>query len=166
MSVWGTRGQSGAPHLVMPMTVEPNKPRLCHDERFLNLWMRTPPITNIPRYVDPNHFQAKLDDKSGYDHVSLTEDSRTFFGLFWKGWYLVYNTLPFGCSPSAYVYHTTGLGPTHFIRSQGVPASQYINDHHLGQLRLPDSSSWSNLDLAIAAVFIASLVLVSCGYFI
>ena len=103
-----------------PMTVEPNKPRLCHDERFLNLWMRTPPvsfdpITDILRYVDPNHFQAKLDDKSDHYHISLTEDSRTFFGLFWKGWYLVYNTLPFGWSPSAYAYHTTGLGPTHFI---------------------------------------------------
>ena len=79
---------------------------------------------------------------------------------------MVYNTLPFGWSPSAYVYHTTGLGPTHFIRSQGVPASQYIDDRHLGQLRLPNSSSWSNLDLANAAVFIASLVLVSRGYFI
>ena len=27
------------PHLVLPLTVEPTKPRLCHDARFLNLWM-------------------------------------------------------------------------------------------------------------------------------
>ena len=45
MSVWGKRGQCEPPHLVMPMTVEPNKPRLCHDERFLNLWMRAPPVS-------------------------------------------------------------------------------------------------------------------------
>ena len=52
-------------------------------------------ITDIPRYVGFNHFQAKLDDKSGYDHIALTEDSRTYFGLYWKGWFLVCNTLPF-----------------------------------------------------------------------
>ena len=45
MSVWGKRGQCEPPHLVMPMTMEPNKPHLCHDERFLNLWMRTPPVS-------------------------------------------------------------------------------------------------------------------------
>ena len=55
-------------------------------------------ITDIPRYVEFNHFQAKLDDKSGYDHTALTEDSRTYFGLNWKGWFLVYSTLLFGWS--------------------------------------------------------------------
>lgn len=32
---WGRVGQVEAPHLVMPITVEPSKPRMCHDERFL-----------------------------------------------------------------------------------------------------------------------------------
>ena len=68
------------------------------------------------------------------------------------------NTLPFGWSPSAYVYHTSGLGPSHFIRF----------DRHVGQMRLLQryNSNWSNIDLAKAAAFIASIVMVSCGYFI
>ena len=86
LSIWGKEGEHEPPHLVMPITVEPSKPRMCHDERFLNLWMKTPsvsfdPITDLPRYVDPNHYQSKLDDKSGYNHFLLSEDSRTFFGL-------------------------------------------------------------------------------------
>ena len=157
----------------MPITVEPNKPRMCHDERFLNQWMNTPhvtsdPITDIPHYVDQDHFQMKLDDKSGYDHILLTQESRKYFGLFWEGWLFVYNSLPLGWSPSSYVYHSVGLGPSHFIRTKRVPLSQYINDHHIGQLRLPQEhpNIWSNMDLAKASSFIAALVLVSCGYFI
>ena len=91
--------QCDPPHLVMPITIEPSKPRMCHDERFLNLCMNTPNIsfnhiTDISRYVVGfNNFQAKLEDKSGYDHIALTEDSRIYFGLYWKGWFLIYNLL-------------------------------------------------------------------------
>ena len=61
LSIWGKEGECNPPHLVMPITIEPSKPRMCHDERFLNLWMNTPSvtfdhITDIPRYVDKGHF--------------------------------------------------------------------------------------------------------------
>ena len=131
ISIWGKQGECEPPppHLVMPITIEPSKPRMCHDERFSNLWMDAPHltfdrITDIPRYVESNHYQTKLDDKSGYDHFMLTEESRTYFGLCWKAWCFVFNTLPFGWSPSAYVYHTSGLGPSHFNRSNNTPLSQ------------------------------------------
>ena len=173
LSIWGKEGEVEPPHSVMPITIEESKPRMCHDERFLNLWMDTPhvsfdPITDIPRYIESNHFQSKLDDKSGYDHILPTEDSREYFGLYWKGWFFVFNSLPFGWSPSAYVYHNVGLGASQFIRSNRVPLSQYIDDRHIGQLRLARGhpNIWSNLELAQASVFIAALVLVSCGYFI
>ena len=128
LSIWGKEGECELPHLVMPITVEPSKPRMCHDERFLNLWMITPhvtfdPITDISRYVDQDHFQTKLDDKSGYDHILLTQESRKYFGLFWEGWFFVYNSLLFGWGPSSYVYHSVGLGPSHFIRTRRVPLS-------------------------------------------
>ena len=98
MSVWGRKRECEPPHLVLPLTIEPTKPRLCHDERFLNLWMNMPKvsfdqISDLPYYVDKGHFQSKLDDKSGYDHSLLTKESRKFFGLFWKGWFLVYKSL-------------------------------------------------------------------------
>ena len=75
---------------------------------------------------------------------------------------------PACCSPSVYIHHSTGLGASHFIRSNGVPVSQYIDDRQVGQLRLLPcfSSDWSDLDLANAAVFISAFVFISCGYFI
>lgn len=71
--VWDEVGKVDPSHLVMPITVEPGKPRMCHDERFLNLWIRDCPfevdsITVLPRYVASGHFQTTFDDKSGYDH--------------------------------------------------------------------------------------------------
>ncbi|KAK3700587.1 hypothetical protein QZH41_001585 [Actinostola sp. cb2023] len=153
MSVWGKVDQVDPPHLVMPITIEPTKPRMCHDERYLNLWIRDLPLTldyisNLPRYVGRGHFQTTMDDKSGYDHVLLSPERRTYFGLHWGG-----------------------LAATSYVRSLGVPCSQYIDDRHVGQLapRLDFASlvsSWSDLELAEAACFICASVLTSLGYFI
>ena len=90
-------GSVEPPHLVRVITVERSKPRMCHNELFLNLWIKDSPssldyITNLPRYVGLNHFQTNLDDKSGYDHVPLHLRSRSFFGLEWEGYYFVYRT--------------------------------------------------------------------------
>ena len=92
-SIWGKVGDCEPPHFVMPITIESSKSRMCRDERFLDLWMDTPPvsfdkITDIPRYVAPSHYQPKLDEISGYDHILLTEESMKFFGLCWIGWFL------------------------------------------------------------------------------
>lgn len=176
ISVWGKVGECTPPYLVMPLTVEPTKPRLCHDERFLNLWVKDSPFTldyisNLPRYVGKDSFQTTIDDKSGYDHVRLAENSRKFFGLQWQGVYYLYHTIPFGWKASAYIYHTIGMGATSYIRSLGVPCSQYIDDRHVGQLttcrKSPKSTTaWSDFELADAAAFIAAAVLISLGYFI
>ena len=53
--VWEEVGKVHPPHLVMPITVEPSKPRMCHDERFLNCWIKDCPftldyITDLPQY--------------------------------------------------------------------------------------------------------------------
>ena len=37
--VWGKVELHKPPYLVLPLTVEPSKPRLCLDTRFFNLWM-------------------------------------------------------------------------------------------------------------------------------
>lgn len=83
---WGRVGQVKAPHLVMPITVEPSKPRMCHDERFLNLWIKDCPssldyLSDLPRYSGSGHYQTVCDDKSGYDHICLSPSSMTLFGL-------------------------------------------------------------------------------------
>ena len=64
-------------HLVLPMTIEPQKPRLCINARFLNLWMVDTPfsletLVGVPRFVYPNSYMSKIDDKPGYDHILLS----------------------------------------------------------------------------------------------
>ena len=54
LSVWGQIGKVTPPHLIMPITIETSKPRMCHDERFLNSWITDLPFSldymcNIPR---------------------------------------------------------------------------------------------------------------------
>lgn len=171
---WGKEGECEPPHLVLPLTVEPTKPRLCHDERFLNLWIRDLPfkldyITDLPRYVLPGHFQTVFDDKNGYQHVLLHQSSFTFFGFQWLGWYFVFRVLPFGWKASAYLYHTLGLAVTGAIRSWGVPVSQYIDDRHAGQLMRPSGSCdprTTSRDRGEAAAYIACSLLIRAGYFI
>ena len=134
---WGFIGQVQSPHLVMPITVEPTKSRMCYDERFLNLWIRDLPLllgylSDLPRYVGPGHFQTVCDYKSGYAHLLLTPTSRTMFGLRWDGCYFVYASLPFRWKASAYVYHSTGLVAPSYIRTLKIPCCQYINDRYNG----------------------------------
>ena len=173
LAVWGRVGEVTSPHLILPLTVEPSKPRLCHDERFLNLWIKDLPfkldhLPDLPRYVLPGHFQTSFDDKSGYQHVLLHPSSRTFFGLEWNGVYFVFCTLPFGWKASAYIYHNLGLAVTSAARSCGVPVSQYIDHRHVGQLcRAPASSTLPpDRVLAEAAAYILCYLLIEAGYFI
>ncbi|KAI8513267.1 hypothetical protein Bbelb_099060 [Branchiostoma belcheri] len=73
LEVLGRVGEVDPPYLtVMPLyiVVEPTKPRLCHDERFLNLWTRHIPfkldkLSDVMRYVYPGAYQVVCDDKSG-----------------------------------------------------------------------------------------------------
>ena len=87
LSIWGKVGFVSPPHLVMPLTVEPTKPRLCHDERSQSLDQGPPPHfgLHLPRYAAHNHFQSTMDDKSGYDHVRLSPKKQDIFrfGMVW-----------------------------------------------------------------------------------
>ena len=49
LDVWGRVGEVTPPHLVLALTLEPSKPRLCHDEQYLN-------IPDLPKHVLPGHF--------------------------------------------------------------------------------------------------------------
>ncbi len=70
ISLVGRVGEVAPPHIVLPVTVELSKPRLCHDARYLNLWMSDNPfsldtLNDVPRNVTKDSFQTVLDDKSG-----------------------------------------------------------------------------------------------------
>lgn len=105
----------------------------------------------------------------------MTDDSRTFFGIQWGGWFFTYNTLPFGWKISPYVYHSTGLVATNFLRSMNIPCLLYIDDHHNGQLQVPlDKGPYlanPRLDrrrfvASQSALFIVVYYLVCLGYFL
>ena len=81
----GGVGEVTPPHIVLPLTVEPMKPWLCHDACNLNLWLCDLPfaldkLRDLPQYVSKDTFQAIIDDKSGYDHLLVPAYSRTVQG--------------------------------------------------------------------------------------
>ncbi|KAK3739214.1 hypothetical protein QZH41_007834 [Actinostola sp. cb2023] len=132
-------------------------------------------LSDVPRYVGQNHYQSILDDKSGYDHLFLTPESRSFFGIEWGGWWFVYNTLPFGWKISPFVYHTTALVSSNWFRSIGIPCSIYIDDRHNGQLQVARThgafASLTSVDeynqaSAKSALFIVAYTLIELGYFL
>ena len=121
------------PVCIMPLTLEPTKPRLCHDERYLNLFIKDSPfrldtLKEAPRFIEQGDLLSTTDEKSGYDHVTLTERSKTFFGVIFQGWVMQYTTLPFGFKASCFVYHTIGQVVTSYLRSLGMPVLGYIDD--------------------------------------
>ena len=132
-------------------------------------------LLDFPGYVGVDTYQTILDDKSRYDHLLLTVKRRTFFGIQWRGWYFVYNTLPFGWKISHFVYHSTGLVVSNFFGSMGIPCSLYIDDWHNGQLQIPPNlganANLANLDehnltAAKSAIFLVAYFLIKLGYFL
>lgn len=55
--VLGKIGECDMPRVVMPLLVEPSKPRLCLDGRYLNLWIKDSPfrletLNDVHRLID------------------------------------------------------------------------------------------------------------------
>ena len=76
---------------------------------------------------------TSVDHKSGYQHVSLRENCRQYFGIQWRGYYLVYATLPFGFKASCFVYNSMGEMMVSHGRSLGVPSLVYIDESFNGE---------------------------------
>ncbi|XP_077993129.1 uncharacterized protein LOC144447097 [Glandiceps talaboti] len=171
VSVWGIVGRDPSPHIVMPITVEPTKPRMCIDMRYVNLWTTSCPfkldkLIEVSRYLDKSDYHFKCDDKSGYDHVLIEPKDRTYVGFQWAGVWYVNNTLPFGWKLSAYIYHTLGYCVTSYARSLGVPCIQYIDDRHGGGLKPGKETEWDSCQRAQAAAYILCKIAIQAGYFI
>ena len=115
---------------------------------------------------------TKCDDKSGYNHVSLSPSSPTYVGFQWNGFWFVCTTLLFGCKISLYIYDTISLVASGYLRACGIPCSLYIDDRLNGEL-LTCQGPWSVLpesrgqeykfSAAISSYCILSL-LVDLGY--
>ena len=178
VKVWGQVDVSEPPYLVLPLTVEPAKPRLCLDARFVNCWMKDSPfsldkLNDIKTYVYKGSHMTKCDDKSGYDHVSLTKGSQAYFGFEWAGWWFVSTTLPFGWKESAFIYQTLGSAVSSFLRNLGIPCSLYIDDRLVGEIMTP-VGPWSlavdkrpkdfSLKAAQTAIYLTCYIVIALGY--
>ncbi len=140
----------------MPITVEPKK--LCF------LWTISP---IYPAMLFLVTFKQRSTTRVAMTTCIFIPPVPPFFGLEWEGWFFVFTTFPFGWKASAFVYHSIGMAATSYIRTLGVPCSQYIDDRHWGQLGLSSSQSpHSGFALAEMAAFIACTILISLGYFI
>lgn len=173
--VWGKVGEVAPPHVVSPLTVEPTKPRLCINMQYINCWMKDTPFTldslvDIPRIASEGSHMSKLDDKSGYDHVMMTENSLTLLGFEWEGWYFVAKTLPFGWKNSAFIYHTLNLQAVSYLRQLKVAILLYIDDRWVeqwkGMLRLPYQSPAESKLRARMAIYMAAELFTRLGYFL
>ena len=180
LQIWGKVSEVDPPWLVLPLLVEPGKPRLCIDARFLNLWMKDSPftldtLTSVPAMVYEHAHMSKIDDKSGYDHVFISRDSRQYFGIQWNGWWFVCTVLPFGWKNSPYIYQTLGMVSTNYFRELGITCLLYIDDRLTGEIfhytgrwsRVPALRSQTfSYEAANSALFVVCRLLIGLGYFI
>ncbi|CAC5388722.1 unnamed protein product [Mytilus coruscus] len=78
ITVLGRVEECEPPFLVLPITIEPSKPRMCHDERFLNLWIKDYPFSLDTLREVPREFREELkywrflDDWEGFSWRSET----------------------------------------------------------------------------------------------
>jgi hypothetical protein len=125
------------PRCVLPLGVEPNKPRLILDARFVNLWCEPPEmqydtLREFQRGIRQDDWMFSLDFKSGYHHIKLKESSRKFFGFEWEGTYYTFNVLPFGWNVSPYVFNTLSTLLAAFLRERGHHSLVYLDDFGFG----------------------------------
>ena len=170
--VWGKVGEVDPPHLVLPIGVEPSKPRKLHDARFLNLWCVDVPfkfegLHLVPDLASSGEFAFNIDHSSGYWHVALTQDSWTFFGFEWKGVYYTYTVLSFGWKVAPMIYNSFSgemMGFTRRLHMRGL----YLLDDSLGlPLRGPRwGADPDPRGSAHAAIYVIACIMVGLGYFV
>ena len=160
------------PVLILPLGVEPAKPRLIYDARYLNLFFRHLPfkmdtVGKVPQIAWQNMFLFSLDHKAGYLHVPIHKESWKYLGFEWNGEIYVYSCLPFGTSFSPYVYHTLHEAIASYLRGLGIPNVVYIDDSLAGtQLKFRDANEVVQYQSANRALYVAAYVYFLCGFFI
>lgn len=102
------------PFLILPLIVEPRKPRLCFDARWANLWFPSPKfrfdtLRDFQRGVRRNDWMFSIDHKSGYQHVRMHPSAHPYLGFSWRGRWYRYRVLPFGVAPACYIYQSLSL---------------------------------------------------------
>jgi len=125
---------SATPEVVAPLLVEEEKPRLCYDGSYLNLFCEDRKysmdgVAKVPVVGWEGMFQYSLDHKSGYHHVPLHKSCWKYFGFKWNGEYYAYTVLPFGWKNAPYIYSTLTESTARYTRSIAPsPILTWIDD--------------------------------------
>ena len=133
------------PHLVLPLSsVFSKKKRLVVDaSRALNGYLldravRLQDLRDIPNMLKPGMVQAVDDLDSGYWHLAIAPEHRTFLGISIKeenseqNIFFVWNVLFLGVKDAVYIF-TLILKPVRaFLASLGIPFLIYLDDAWIG----------------------------------
>ena len=159
------------PLVVSPLGVEPKKPRGLWDGRYVNEFCRDIPFNmdnaaKVAEIAWINAYLFKLDHKNGYFHVPIHENSRKYFGVYWKGTYYVLTVLPFGWKSSPLIYHSITEAVNMYIRSLGIPMLGWIDDMlGITEQLYRDSSDHTQFESAMRAMVVVTIILFKAGYF-
>jgi hypothetical protein len=124
MRALGRVGEVPPPRVVCPLSVEPRKPRLVCDGRYVNLFQQPPSfaldsVHDVARAATPGALLSVWDHKSGYFHVPLAPATQQFFGFEFEGTYYVYTVLPFDWNVAPLVYQTLSRAVSRQLRRWG-----------------------------------------------
>ena len=161
------------PVVIAPLLIEPSKPRLIYDARYVNCFLSFPSVEmsgarKIPSCCWEGIYFITLDHKSGYFHVPLHPESWTYFGVRWQGEIYCYTTLTFGWAPSAYIYCTLTDACSQCVRKiTAAPVLDWVDDTCAGtSARHQGCAPDVQFESANRTAFVLSMVLYFAGYFV
>lgn len=124
------------PHVVNPLTVAQNsagKKRFILDLRLVNLHIRKQKIQfedykTASQFFKHNAYMFKWDFRSGYYHIDIAENYRTFLGFQWDGMYYCFTVLPFGLSSAPFIFTKIFRPLVKIWRLRGIDVALYLDD--------------------------------------
>jgi hypothetical protein len=130
----GKVGEVDPPHVVLPLTVEMEKPRLITDARFINLWCDPDPfnldsVGQVPDTFRRDGDLGNYDHKSGYHAYRFVEEEQGFFGFEIGGYYYVFAAGCFGWNCMPEIYHVAHMALLEFAQKWfAIPSLGYLDD--------------------------------------
>ena len=161
------------PVVIAPLLVEPSKPRLIYDARYVNAFLSLPStemkgLGLVPTCFWKGMYMVTIDHKSGYHHVPLHDSAWTYFGVQWNNEVFCFTTLSFGWSPSAYIYCSLTDAVSSFVRSvTSSPVIDWVDDTATGtSIMFRNGSASAQFQSANRTAFTTAAILFLAGYFV
>ena len=143
LAAWSTVADTKTqprPRICLPPGLEPSKPRLVWDARYLISMCKHSPLQmdgvgEVAQWPWKGAQQVTLDHKSGFHNIPLAPESWEYLGLCWRGVYYVWMVLCFGWRASPYIYHSLSDAAAQHLRSQDIPTSAWPDDFWITNLQ-------------------------------